>query len=238
MSNRATLVLITVGLLVATASAAAAQGKGPKKYAVTNDRALVVTREVLVRQGYDGVRIEDAGYPRRPVPSWPRGLRQRLISGDPMLLLGLPGALRVWEAAWAPPGSTAARIRSRASSSPWASLGESRSERTRASTWWRNAASWFAAGVVPSRASCCSAARRMAHSAFPLPRSRAPDDASASTRGISSPSIACWAVSTTMVAWPAPDPPSSSVTVTVTVYEPATRYEWLSANSLPVSVSG
>ncbi|HYT99629.1 MAG TPA: hypothetical protein VEK85_04595, partial [Gemmatimonadales bacterium] len=61
MSNRATLVLITVGLLVATASAAAAQGKGPKKYAVTNDRALVVTREVLVRQGYDVVRIEDAG---------------------------------------------------------------------------------------------------------------------------------------------------------------------------------
>src|SRR2546426_10612295 len=61
MSNRATLVLLTVGLLVATASAAAAQGKGPKKYAVTNDRALVVTREVLVRQGYDVVRIEDAG---------------------------------------------------------------------------------------------------------------------------------------------------------------------------------
>src|SRR2546425_13275763 len=61
MSNRATLVLLTVGLLVATASAAAAQGKGPKKYAVTNDRALVVTREVLVRQGDDVVRIEDAG---------------------------------------------------------------------------------------------------------------------------------------------------------------------------------
>src|SRR5437867_12377850 len=61
MSNRTTLLVITVGLLVATASAAAAQGKGPKKYAVTNDRALVVTREVLVRQGYDVVRIENAG---------------------------------------------------------------------------------------------------------------------------------------------------------------------------------
>src|SRR5881396_452288 len=59
MSNRTTLLVITVGLLVATASAAAAQGKGPKKYAVTND--LVVTREVLVRQGYDVVRIENAG---------------------------------------------------------------------------------------------------------------------------------------------------------------------------------
>src|SRR5437867_13415182 len=61
MSNRTTLLVITVGLLVATASAAAAQGKGPKKYAVTNDRALVVTREVLVRQGYDVVRVENAG---------------------------------------------------------------------------------------------------------------------------------------------------------------------------------
>src|SRR5213076_2526020 len=61
MSNRTTLLVITVGLLVATASAAAAQGKGPKKYAVTNDRALVVTREVLVKQGYDVVRVERGG---------------------------------------------------------------------------------------------------------------------------------------------------------------------------------
>ncbi len=34
---------------------------GPKKYAVTNDRALVVTREVLVKQGYDVVRVERGG---------------------------------------------------------------------------------------------------------------------------------------------------------------------------------
>src|SRR5881398_4269002 len=61
MSNRTTLLVITVGLLVATASAAAAQRKGPKKYAVTNDRALVVTREVLVKQGYEVVRVENSG---------------------------------------------------------------------------------------------------------------------------------------------------------------------------------
>src|SRR5881296_1550109 len=69
MSNRTTLLVITVGLLVATASAAAAQGKGPKRYAVTNDRALVVTREVLVKRGYEVVRVEDGG---RDVVVWYR----------------------------------------------------------------------------------------------------------------------------------------------------------------------
>ena len=39
----------------------AAQGKGPKKYAVTNDRALVVTKEVLVKQGYEVVNVENNG---------------------------------------------------------------------------------------------------------------------------------------------------------------------------------
>src|SRR6266496_4114459 len=47
--------------LVACAAPLTAQGKGPKRYAVTNDRALVVTREVLVKQGYDVVRLEDSG---------------------------------------------------------------------------------------------------------------------------------------------------------------------------------
>ncbi len=47
--------------LVVLALPAAAQGKGPKKYAVTNDRALVVTKEVLVKQGYDVVRVENSG---------------------------------------------------------------------------------------------------------------------------------------------------------------------------------
>ena len=48
-----------VALLAATP--AAGQGRGPKKYAVTNDRALVVTRDVLVKQGYEVVRVENAG---------------------------------------------------------------------------------------------------------------------------------------------------------------------------------
>lgn len=47
--------------LVACAAPLAAQGKGPKKYAVSNDRALVVTKEVLVKQGYEVVRVEPSG---------------------------------------------------------------------------------------------------------------------------------------------------------------------------------
>ena len=38
----------------------AAQGKG-KHYAVSRDKAVTVTREVLVRQGYEVVRIETEG---------------------------------------------------------------------------------------------------------------------------------------------------------------------------------
>src|SRR6266581_9371433 len=48
-------------LLAGLAMPAAAQGKGPKKYAVSNDRALIVTKEVLVKQGYDVVRVENSG---------------------------------------------------------------------------------------------------------------------------------------------------------------------------------
>jgi hypothetical protein len=51
----------TVGLLIITALPLAAQGRGPKRYAVTNDRALVVTREVLVKQGYEVVQVENSG---------------------------------------------------------------------------------------------------------------------------------------------------------------------------------
>jgi hypothetical protein len=53
------LALSAVALSVAPAHA---QGKGKDKhYAVSNDRAVTVTRNVLVRQGYDVVRIERAG---------------------------------------------------------------------------------------------------------------------------------------------------------------------------------
>jgi hypothetical protein len=56
--------LVTFGgavvlLCVATAPLAA-QGNG-KRYKVTHDRAVAVTREVLVRQGFEVVRIETDG---------------------------------------------------------------------------------------------------------------------------------------------------------------------------------
>ena len=41
--------------------AAAPAAKGPKRYAVKTDRALVVTREVLVKQGFVVERVEDKG---------------------------------------------------------------------------------------------------------------------------------------------------------------------------------
>src|ERR1051325_5738768 len=61
MSMRTRLLCVTLGLVLGTAAPAAAQGRGrgPKKYEVTNDRALVVTREVLVRHGYEGPGVRD-----------------------------------------------------------------------------------------------------------------------------------------------------------------------------------
>src|SRR2546428_6865404 len=56
---KTTTLLTMVALIEATT--AAGQGRGRKKYAVTNDRALVVTRDVLVKQGYEVVRVENAG---------------------------------------------------------------------------------------------------------------------------------------------------------------------------------
>jgi hypothetical protein len=53
--------LSTGFLLCLVGSAAHAQGKGPKHYAVSTDRAIVVTRDVLVRHGYEVVRVEDFG---------------------------------------------------------------------------------------------------------------------------------------------------------------------------------
>ena len=66
-------VLLVAALLLA--APAGAQGKGPKKYAVTNDRALVVTREVLVKQGYEVVRVENSG--RDYIVWYRRGSRGR-----------------------------------------------------------------------------------------------------------------------------------------------------------------
>jgi hypothetical protein len=52
---------LAAAALTLSAAPAHAQGKGPKHYAVTNDRAISVTRTVLVRQGYDVVRVERVG---------------------------------------------------------------------------------------------------------------------------------------------------------------------------------
>jgi hypothetical protein len=53
---------LAVLALTLSVAPAHAQGKGKDKhYAVSNDRAVTVTRNVLVRQGYDVVRIERVG---------------------------------------------------------------------------------------------------------------------------------------------------------------------------------
>src|SRR6266511_813515 len=49
-------------LVVLAAAPATAQGRGHKKeFAVAPDRAISVTRDVLVRQGFEVVRIETVG---------------------------------------------------------------------------------------------------------------------------------------------------------------------------------
>jgi hypothetical protein len=55
---------LAVAALTLAVVPAQAQGKGKDKdkhYAVSSDRAVNVTRTVLVRQGYDGVRVERVG---------------------------------------------------------------------------------------------------------------------------------------------------------------------------------
>jgi hypothetical protein len=53
---------LALSALALSVAPAHAQGKGKDKhYAVSNDRAVTVTRNVLVRQGYDVVRIERVG---------------------------------------------------------------------------------------------------------------------------------------------------------------------------------
>src|SRR5713101_5428879 len=52
---------LVIAALVVVCAPLGAQGKGPKNYAVSNDRALVVTKEVLVKQGYEVVRVENSG---------------------------------------------------------------------------------------------------------------------------------------------------------------------------------
>src|SRR5204862_6888580 len=66
---------LVIAALVVCATPLGAQGKGPKKYAVSNDRALIVTKKVLVKQGYEVVRVENSG--RDYVVWYRRGNRGR-----------------------------------------------------------------------------------------------------------------------------------------------------------------
>lgn len=61
MSLRRHLLVLAFGLVaLATAGSTSAQAQGKsREYTVTRDRALVVTREVLVKQGFEVIRIED-----------------------------------------------------------------------------------------------------------------------------------------------------------------------------------
>lgn len=61
---------LALAALAVSVAPACAQGKGHERdkdrdkdrhYAVSSDRAVVVTRDVLVKQGYDVVRIERVG---------------------------------------------------------------------------------------------------------------------------------------------------------------------------------
>src|SRR6266516_4532042 len=55
--------LMVAALSVALAVPAVAHGHGPKKeFVVAPDRAVSVTRQVLVRQGYEVIRIETVGH--------------------------------------------------------------------------------------------------------------------------------------------------------------------------------
>lgn len=59
-SNRLPLLAGAVLALSLFAAPVAAQGNG-KRYAVSNDKAVSVTREVLVRRGFEVVRVETHG---------------------------------------------------------------------------------------------------------------------------------------------------------------------------------
>ena len=52
---------IAIAALALLVAPLAAQGRGPKRYAVAPDRAVVVTREVLGRQGFEVIRVETVG---------------------------------------------------------------------------------------------------------------------------------------------------------------------------------
>ena len=56
--------LLVVMLSIVGVTSLNAQGPAPKQYAVTSDRAIVVTREVLGNQGFEVVRVETHDHDR------------------------------------------------------------------------------------------------------------------------------------------------------------------------------
>lgn len=61
MSMRALWMAVALLAVAALPSQAQGRGHGPKRYKVTTDRAVFVTRDVLVRQGYQVIRVENRG---------------------------------------------------------------------------------------------------------------------------------------------------------------------------------
>ncbi|HXF96419.1 MAG TPA: hypothetical protein VNI61_09995 [Gemmatimonadales bacterium] len=55
------LMLLTAAAALVGGLPLGAQGKGPKKYRVSNDRATVVVREVLGKHGFVVIKVEDKG---------------------------------------------------------------------------------------------------------------------------------------------------------------------------------
>jgi len=81
--NRPLLAVAVLSALAALPLAAQGRGHGPKKeFAVEPDRAMSVTREVLVRQGFEVVRIETVGADQ--VVYYRRGNRGRGKGKGPM----------------------------------------------------------------------------------------------------------------------------------------------------------
>jgi hypothetical protein len=67
-------ICVALAIAAVLASPLAAQGK-PKHYATTTDKAITITREVLVKQGYEVVKIEKDG--ERQVVWYRRGNQGR-----------------------------------------------------------------------------------------------------------------------------------------------------------------
>src|SRR3989442_14528679 len=77
---------IAVAVLALLAAPLAAQGHGPKRYAVSGDRAVVVTRDVLGRRGFEVIRVETVGNDQ--VVWYPAGNRGRgRGKGPPMKMV-------------------------------------------------------------------------------------------------------------------------------------------------------